>query len=644
MSSGGAARLWTILVALGGAASFSGCKRAPVMESALHHVVAGLGVTCALQEDGRPRCFGPTFGNALVPPPDARFSTLAMGGHEVCGLLMDGRALCFGVCGELCNAPGRPPAGAFDEIAVGSGSEACALAYPSTVRCWGFATPWKSEPPRGVALHGLAVGERYACALDGQGRPVCWGDRQPGLPPPPADLVGARMLAATRFHVCAIDAQGAVVCWGLGELQTPKLRYTHISATWEQFCAVAEAGWVNCFGKIKGNTLVPAQAHGRRRFRAVAAGQNHACGVDERGQLECWGDADLGGEGLLPSRGGGLAGPPPLISQRASASSSSSAPAGAHPASSMPAPALPAPQDGSAVEEPAPSPGALTTRMDKVVVPIRFAAARTRGESAIEVQLSTHPIRCATPVGGWQSMAKDEHRVDLILAPLRLEPSGDGKFAPPRPPRLRVQRIGWTGPVRSPIQLTSHGLDTGPHGVAELDVRAVRERRPAKLRVRREASLRTLSGSSEVAVDGTIDVLSCGDAPPLGERTAQPDLELLIAGVRVPIVSAVLHEGDGSARRLVLATGPQSCHGTQETPWDVEVIARFAAPAAQVTLSGRTLPTDLGVVGEGVGLREQPSLDPLRVDVEISLPPDPRRPWALRGIAHARRCPAAAPQ
>src|SRR5262249_31104935 len=116
----------------------AGCRRRAPSEK-VKLVTAGLNNTCTLDDAGKASCFGPTIATARVPPPGTRFESLTAAASEACGLLSDKSILCFGSCSGRCD----PPSGAFDEVAVGSGGEACALSYPANVRCWGFGAPFR---------------------------------------------------------------------------------------------------------------------------------------------------------------------------------------------------------------------------------------------------------------------------------------------------------------------------------------------------------------------------------------------------------------------------------------------------------------------------------------------------------------------
>jgi hypothetical protein len=418
-------------------------------------------------------------------------------------VLADKRVLCFGVCGERC----QPPSGAFDEVALGSGGEACALSYPGTVKCWGFGAPFHASPPATVALHGLTVGERFACALDADGRPVCWGDRTPALPEPPP-LRGVRLLAADRTHVCAIDESSEIVCWGLFPLTPPHGRFIHLGGRWEQFCGVREGGTASCFGELKGRKLVPSQHYGSN-LRTVAVGQNHFCGVSPQGKLDCWEEVMRFGEGILPASGRIIE---PTPEQEGGPSLTLDEPL----ALATRDAGRPAPEPTLPSTPPADKPFSLS--IDGTPLKIAGAVARTgRGSPAIEMVLSDHPLACSAFAPGWQSVTKEEHRVSLTLSSLLLEPMSDGTYSRPRTSPLRVRHVSW--PALG--QELGGGLKVSASGIAAVDdLDAMRAGRPTRVHIANESTFGPVgkSPATTLRMEGSLGVTSCAPSIPTAQR------------------------------------------------------------------------------------------------------------------------------
>jgi hypothetical protein len=58
----------------------------------------------------------------------------------------------------------------------------------------------------------VAAGYEHSCALDGDGRAVCWGGDAYGQASPPGYTFSA--LSAGYEHSCGVTAGGGVACWG----------------------------------------------------------------------------------------------------------------------------------------------------------------------------------------------------------------------------------------------------------------------------------------------------------------------------------------------------------------------------------------------------------------------------------------------
>jgi alpha-tubulin suppressor-like RCC1 family protein len=179
----------------------------------------------------------------------------------------------------------------------------CALLESGEVSCWGMNThgqlgldPLSSEPERWTAATvpgienaiGLATGGDFTCAALTSGRVECWGTNGYGElgrghhtsedyfePAPVVGVSGASDVVANQHGACARLADGGWTCWGYSEhgvLNATAVGYAD-DATPLEFAA---------------------------EFKQMALATDHACGLEESGEVLCWGVNDAGETGVVP--------------------------------------------------------------------------------------------------------------------------------------------------------------------------------------------------------------------------------------------------------------------------------------------------------------------------------------------------------
>jgi alpha-tubulin suppressor-like RCC1 family protein len=125
---------------------------------------------------------------------------ISAGGNFTCGEQLAGTVQCFGY-----NFDGE----------LGNGQSG-----------WGLFTTVPQTVGNGQALRGVSVGERHACALDGNGQAWCWGwglygqlgqGSSVNVAATPQQVTGGhafRAIAAGYRHTCAIGTDNHIYCWG----------------------------------------------------------------------------------------------------------------------------------------------------------------------------------------------------------------------------------------------------------------------------------------------------------------------------------------------------------------------------------------------------------------------------------------------
>lgn len=190
--------------------------------------------------------------------------------------------------GGAVGQPRRPvwplPGGPFVEIEAG-GNTSVALDVNGDVVSWpwGDAEDWTRGPYTAVAAGGTV------CALGGGGDLHCLGYDDASLPQGrfKAIDVGDSM-------VCGVEVSGEVRCDGedpVGDIVSGEPNgdyFVDVSVDDYHFaCALADGGWVACWGTQEDNNVLLLPAPGV--YSQIDTGSSHTCGIIEGQALACWG-------------------------------------------------------------------------------------------------------------------------------------------------------------------------------------------------------------------------------------------------------------------------------------------------------------------------------------------------------------------
>lgn len=177
-----------------------------------------------------------------------------------------------------------------------------------------------------VPLTGTSVvASHRSCALDDQGSAYCWpvDGRAYATPVPGGPPFVSLAEGEPITHWCALTSTGAAYCWGgnrRGELgdgtttdrMTPVpvaggITFAALAVSWRSTCGLAEDGTALCWGDAiqgqlgNGSTtkvqLTPEPVAGGLKFRMIAAGVGHYCGLTTEGAAYCWGFNSFGQAG-----------------------------------------------------------------------------------------------------------------------------------------------------------------------------------------------------------------------------------------------------------------------------------------------------------------------------------------------------------
>ena len=256
----------------------------------IHPAEVSVGDRLVIDRGGR--WVGPGGPGGGAPDYRLRFIDIDAETQNFCGLLANGRALCFGRA--YLQAPATP----FTAIAVGE-SHACGLKADGTVGCFGAGPEARTMAPDGRFTQ-IVAGMGHTCALAEGGEVACWGDDLQGQSTPPNDRFVS--LCAGGLRSCGVLAEGgAIRCWGGDGQGRPNPAppagdgYAGVTCGFQLVCGWRADGFASCSG-VAG---APPGLYAR-----IEAGSSHACGFDPAGSLTCWPDvvssaAALGGPGLV---------------------------------------------------------------------------------------------------------------------------------------------------------------------------------------------------------------------------------------------------------------------------------------------------------------------------------------------------------
>jgi alpha-tubulin suppressor-like RCC1 family protein len=345
-------------------------------------VVAGDEFSCARTSDDALFCWGDNhygqlgIGSATIRPRAAPVPSvtdaagLAAGGAHTCVVTdkmtatgHERRAACWGEnqAGQLGyndtvdRSTAKDTKVEIDAVEIAAGLEhTCARAEDGKLWCWGRGQGGRLGPdhmvdaklpsaitlPPGVAVVGVAAGDAHTCVVRQDGTALCWGTNGDGQlgdgttmdRPGPAPVLGSDGLtplgmidglAAGAYHTCA-RSWGVIRCWGRGtrgqlgdgaRLSRPlpanvaphsgdiAIRATAVAAGADHACALDDSGEVWCWGRGTEGQLgtgetadapTPLNVLTLSSARNVATGGAHSCAITADRTVTCWGANDDG--------------------------------------------------------------------------------------------------------------------------------------------------------------------------------------------------------------------------------------------------------------------------------------------------------------------------------------------------------------
>jgi hypothetical protein len=297
-------RFFRAVMRADGATGVSGGVAATVKR--FKSVSVGYSHSCGIVSDGKRICWGPN-GYGQAPPgfstDSYRTVVVSWAQEAACGIREESGAVeCWG---HFPNGKPRitPPAGSFRSISIGDSSGSpflCGILSDGSVSCpiAEFSGP----------VQAISAGNLFACAILSDGSRVCSGNNDKGQAPPGPSPEKYRSLGAGDFFACGLRIDDSVSCWGRispngKDVASPQGIFKSLSVGRNIACAIDAQAKVQCMGLpgLSTEWQVPPET-GDATFASVSAGNASACGVRDNGKVLCWGKNLFGSAPGMPSK------------------------------------------------------------------------------------------------------------------------------------------------------------------------------------------------------------------------------------------------------------------------------------------------------------------------------------------------------
>ena len=314
-------------------------EQAVLIDSGFVFIETGPAATCAFRHNGELYCWGEVraigsmreLGNFVeIPkrvPTSLRFKQISIGSNAMCAVTYELEPYCWGtgrkgetgsgaVLFHESSVPLRVAGGhRFKEVSAGW-EHSCGLTPDGIAYCWGrnfegqlgtgeleFAVEW--VPVRvatDLRFKQLQAAGSNTCGLTIDGDMYCWGRREYlGDPkytehqatPQRINVPKLRMFDSANDDPCGITLDDQLYCW------TNKVEHIAVVG---RVADVTVGGYETCAVQIGGNVVCwktnetpqPVDPAAGMRFRQIAAGSNHLCGLTDTGAAYCWGSGTYG--------------------------------------------------------------------------------------------------------------------------------------------------------------------------------------------------------------------------------------------------------------------------------------------------------------------------------------------------------------
>jgi hypothetical protein len=193
------------------------------------------------------------------------------------------------VDGTSVPGPSQRAAGssAFKSVELFS-DNGCGVRLDDTVACWGTnSSNVVSGVPVALKAKKVVVGPSHACAIKSDNNGVCWGSSADNRSTVPAGVI--KDMAVSDSSSCFIKADDTLQC-SVNVATPPVGGFKRVyRAPGNTYCATRMTDDTVCWGS---NNTIVNNTPTAVKFKALAGGQEHFCGITDSDKLQCWGTSD----------------------------------------------------------------------------------------------------------------------------------------------------------------------------------------------------------------------------------------------------------------------------------------------------------------------------------------------------------------
>jgi len=247
--------------------------------------------SCALNFQGKVRCWGDQRSGALVPADLGIVSQISVGALHACALTTDRLVKCWG---GMENGQLNVPTDLGPVKQISSGADlTCAILISDRVRCWGVDFYGVLNVPKNLGpVTMISAGWHHVCAIKSSGTVACWGANAEGQTNVPDNLGQVAQISSGNGGTCASTNSG-LRCWGAnysGELNVPNglSKVSQIASGSNHECVLLDTGTVTCWGDGYADETRPPSSI-TDIVQISGMGQNN-CALTSAGSIHCWGE------------------------------------------------------------------------------------------------------------------------------------------------------------------------------------------------------------------------------------------------------------------------------------------------------------------------------------------------------------------